>query len=905
MVMKSSLDSRSVQRLLREHSGFWAHQLETHPDDLKWLNAAGNLDQTRSLRRLEFEWKGEGWDNLEWDQTLHALCRVKRREMLRITLRDLQNLGSLEEIVGELSVLADFCLQRALDRILKEQEVKHGKPQSEFAVFGMGKLGGNELNYSSDIDLIFAYSDEGKVGAITHHDYYTRVAQALVQGFRINCSEGSLFRIDLRLRPEGNAGPIVRSLEGYENYYAAFGEVWERMALQKARLVAGAAELGYEFIQHLQPFCFPKHLTPSALEEIYRIKGRIEAEILKEGGLERHVKLGRGGIREIEFAVQALQLLHGAKNAFSQERGTMRSLQALTRLDLLPKADAVTLSEAYIFLRRLEHRLQMREDRQTHVVPEDVETQTHLAKGLGFASHGEFETEWKKHVQRVRSFFDSIVGDSATGGAGVSIQDWTHRSVARDAVLRKAGFVHLEKAVEILRTLAEGPSYAHVSQRTRALFDQLCPHLLRLTPDLVRPDEVLQQLERFIEAYGPRAALYELLLSNPNVLKLLLRLFDRSPFLTDHIIRHPGMLESIAYEGLLQESHDRPRMEADLASETMEPMAARLRIFHRAELLRIGLRDILDLVSGPPEVWSEMSQLADICLDAAVREVFGKGVYKGTTSESFGVIAMGKYGGRELSYGSDLDVLFVGGSIAKAAQLVALMSKEQDEGMVFKVDARLRPDGEDGPLTLPLDAYRNYYAKRAQFWEKQALTRVRVAAGNPKLGAEFLKMVDEIIYAKPVSTKDLGELKVMRKRIEKERGDTTDEARNFKTGAGGLVDVEFLAQAQQLKFGHKHVELRRASTLEVVRTMPEIAGWKAVETRQLEEDYLWLRKLETVLRLFQNSSVSEMPASREEWEDVAKHLGLKNGKELEKISAERRKRIRAIYQSKMRESKKA
>ncbi len=791
-------------------------------------------------------------------------------------------------------MLADFCLQRALERILKDLEAKHGKPNSEFAIFGMGKLGGNELNYSSDIDLIFVYSEEGKIGAITHHDYYTRAAQALVQGFRMNCSEGSLFRIDLRLRPEGNSGPIVRSLEGYENYYAAFGEVWERLALQKARHVAGNAELGYEFVQHLQPFCFPKHLTSTALEEIHRIKGRIEAEILKEGGLERHVKLGRGGIREIEFAIQALQLLHGSRYAFSQERGTLKSLQALLRLELLCREDAVALAKAYIFLRRLEHRLQMREDRQTHTVPADLETQTKIAKGLGFKSHSEFEKEWKRHIERVRSFFNTIVKSPRTDAALAAVPDWSQPSKERDRLLRQAGFSSPEKAVEILKTLAEGPSYAHVSERTQALFHQLCPHLLRLTPQFVRPDEILQQLERFIEAYGPRAALYELLLSNPNVLKLLMRLFDRSPFLTDILIHQPSMLEAIAYEGLLLEPHDRKRMEMDFAHESAETLGARLRLFHRAELVRIGLRDILDLVAGPEEVWNEITRLADICMAEAVAHLFGK---RNASSDAFCVIAMGKYGGCELSYGSDLDVLFVGGTVSKTAQLIHLISKE--EGAMFKVDARLRPDGEDAPITLPLDAYGNYYRKRAQFWELQSLTRARVAAGNAKLGLEFLNLVDDMIYVRPLASEELREMNAMRSRIEKERGDGQDERRNFKTGAGGLVDVEFLAQAQQMKFGHQHAELRRASTLEVIRRMAQIGDWKDEEAKRLAENYLWLRKLETVLRLFQNASVSEMPASREEWEGVARHLELKNGKELEKESAARRKQIRETYRKRM------
>ncbi len=881
--LKATHTASRIRALLEKHSPFCTRQLKSHPDDLAWLLEQGPLSQPRSVRRLEGEWRARDWGGLGVDATFSQLRLVKRREMLRITVRDLTDAAPLEEIVSELSALADYCLQRGLDACHRDMVARHGKPDAQFAVFGMGKLGGQELNYSSDIDLIFAYSGEGSVGRITHHDFFKRVAGALVQGFRGSGAEGGLFRVDLRLRPEGNSGPITRSLESYENYYAAFGEVWERMALQKARLVAGDAELGYEFTQHLQPFCFPKHLPPSALDEIYQIKSRIEAEILKAGGLERHVKLGRGGIREIEFGVQALQLLHGSRNAFSQERGTLKSLQVLHRLDLLGATDAAELTRAYVFLRRLEHRLQMREDRQTHVVPEDRAEQTAIARGLGFRTHAAFEKEWKQHAARVHSFFERIV-QSREGGELEAPPDWETPSRERDDFLLRAGFRDAEKAAATLRTLALGPEYAHVSQRTRGFFSQLTPHIFKISPSLARPDFALQQFERFIEAYGSRAALYELLASNPKTLELLFKLFDHSFFLTDIIVHQPGLLESIAFEGLLSAQHDRGMMEVNLAAETSGSPEARLRHFQRAELLRIELRDILGLAVSPEETSAEISLLADVCLAEAVHQASG--------AKGFCVIALGKYGGRELSYGSDLDVIFVGGVPETAAKVLAMMGKERGEGIVFRMDARLRPDGEDGPLAISLEAYRSYFAKRAQFWERQSLTRARVAAGDARLGADFLKWVDELVYARPMTDAEQGEMKAMRARIENERGDLSDPARDFKTGAGGLVDVEFLAQAQQLRHGCSHAELRRASTLETLRAMPVIAGWKTKEMESLVEDYRWLRGLESVLRRFYNAPVSQMPASRAEWEIPARHLGLKDAAALEAEMMARRKRIR-------------
>jgi [glutamine synthetase] adenylyltransferase / [glutamine synthetase]-adenylyl-L-tyrosine phosphorylase len=905
--MQKELTAGKIRKLLGTHSNFWARQLKVHPDDLKWLlTETAPPAVARSLQRLRQEWSQVSWSEKNVEETFESLRDIKRREMLRITVRDLGELASLEETVAELSNLADYCLQIGYAAVKREITAKYGETSAQFAIFGMGKLGGQELNYSSDIDLIFVYSEEGTVGRVTNHDYFARLAERLVQQFRAGHHDSCLFRVDLRLRPEGNSGPITRSLESYENYYAAFGEVWERMALQKARFVAGDEELGYEFVQHLQPFCFPKHLTASALDEIFMIKGRIEAEILKEGGIDRHVKLGRGGIREIEFAVQALQLLHGARHAFSQERGTLRSLQALQRLEMLRPQDAAALHSAYVFLRKLEHRLQMREDRQTHVVPADSETQEELAIGLGYKSLAEFKKEWKRHQTFVHEFFEGIV--RPTGNAPNSVQilpDWGQPSEIRDQLLRDAGFLQIQEAAQTFNTLLRGPDYAHVSQRTRNLFEQLCPHVLRIASNLARPDFALQQFERFIEAYGSRASLYELLFSNPKMLELLLKLFDSSRFLTDVIVQQPAFLEMMAYEGLLTISRSREAMFEALQAESEPSLDQRLRLFKRAELLRIELREILGLTDSLEETSREISCLADACLQTAINAQVSapraasakRGARKEKpTNEPICVIALGKYGGMELSYGADLDLLFVGNNPSLATQIIGNMSQEQQLGIVFKIDARLRPYGQDGPLIQPLEAYESYYRKRAALWEKQSLTRARVAAGDEKLGSEFLKMVDSIIYQKPLSVDQLDGILEMRSRIENERGDPQDPLRDFKTGSGGLIDLEFLAQIHQLALGSKEPTVRRGSTPSVFRALAKIdPDWTQDRVAETLDHYFWLRKLEAAVRRFHNAPVSQLPADHEEWATFAKQLKYKNTSSLEKELKNRRVKVRGIF----------
>jgi glutamate-ammonia-ligase adenylyltransferase len=886
--------AEELKGLLARHAPVWQRRLAADPSDAEWLLGGVPLDRPRSLVALEAAWQAEREGVSGFEGTFAALREVKRREMLRITVRDLAGHTPLEETVSELSALADFCLRRGLEACLGELSARHGPPSTGFGVFAMGKLGGQELNYSSDIDLVFAYGDEGSVGPLTHHDFFTRVTNRLLQGFRggAGAGEGALFRVDLRLRPENKSGPIVRSLESYENYYAGYGETWERMALQKCRLAAGDPELGYEFIQRLQPFCFPRYLPPQALDEIFQIKSRIEAEILKEGGLERHVKLGRGGIREIEFSVQALQLIHGARHAFSQESGTLKSIQALHRLELVGGAEALALTRAYIFFRRVEHRLQMREDRQTHTIPESKAEQAKLAEGLGFASLAAFEKEWGDHRAFVRQFFQSIVRPNVPDESPAAGPDaWESDPGERARAAGAAGFADPARAEKTLSALASGPEYAHVSQRTRGFFGQVRAQILRISPSLARPDHALTQFERFIEGYGSRAALYELLASNPKVVEMLFQLFDHSQFLADVVVRQPGILESIAYEGLISIRRDRAGMEEALARESPDGGEAGLREFQRSELVRIELRDILGVAGSLEETFEQLTLLADACVGRALASAASA---KGGGAPPMSVIALGKYGGRDLSYGADLDVIFVGGAPGLAAKLIGLLGRDTGDGALFKVDARLRPDGEDGPLALPLEACARYYRTRAQFWERQSLTRARPAAGDEKLGRAFLRLVDEVIYARPVTGGELEELAAMRGRIEKERGDAADPARDFKTGAGGLVEVEFLAQALQLRHGHRRVPLRRASTLEVIRAMPGVAGWAGGDAERLAADYLWLRGLESAARRFHNAPASQLPKDRAEWAPVARHLGLDGVGALEKELAARRARVRAL-----------
>src|SRR6059058_2833115 len=395
-------------------SSICATRLTRNPEILLWLCQPEVCLASRRYAEMFSELRALAGDSIA-QQDFAALRFWKGREMTRVALRELANVAPLEETTGELSQIAEICIRRVFEHWDSELRKHHGSPMAEFAILGLGKLGGSELNHSSDVDLLFLYSEEGQLTPhISYHEFFNRLGKRILETFSTPHPAGSLFRIDLRLRPEGSAGPLARSLESMENYYAGFGETWERIALIKARGIAGSRELAYDFLRLHQPFIYPKSATPDLLEEIANIKHRIERDVVGTEKLDRDVKLGRGGIREIEFIVQTLQLIHGARNPFLQEPSMLKALRALRELDLLPHDQVLALDNAYRFLRRVEHRLQIEAEQQTHTVPDEPEPLSRLARSLRFSSAREFTAALQNGMASVRPIFERIVSGTST-----------------------------------------------------------------------------------------------------------------------------------------------------------------------------------------------------------------------------------------------------------------------------------------------------------------------------------------------------------------------------------------------------------------------------------------------------------------------------------------------------------
>ncbi len=601
-------------------SSICATRLVRHPEILLWLgqpdvclSARGNEQMVNDLRTV-------AGDSIA-AENFRALRFWKGREMARIALRELADVAPLEETTAELSQLAEICLSAVFEHWNSELRQRYGSPDAEFAILALGKLGGGELNHSSDVDLIFLYSAEGQVSPhFSYHEFFNRLGKKILETFSTRDPEGPLFRIDLRLRPEGSAGPLARSLESMEHYYGGFGETWERVALIKARGICGSRELAYEFLRQHQPFIYPSSPTPDLLDEIANIKRRIERDIVGRENLGRNVKLGAGGIREIEFIVQALQLIHGARHAFLQEPSMLKALRALHQLDLLPSDEVVKLDEAYRFLRRVEHRLQIDAEQQTHTVPQEPAVLRRLALSLGFSSSREFTSALQKQMRNVRSIFRRVISEAEAKPIDLAI------------------FSDQKRATKALADLAQASVSFHIAPRTRQIFRKLRPLLLDWLAKAADPDATLNQFVRFVQAYGLRSLLFELLVTNPKLLELLVKTFDASRFAADLLIRRPQLLEEITrdptfYEARSMAEHLRRLDSLGASPSDLDPVRA----YRHRQLLRVILRDVLGL-ADQAAIFDELSTLAEACL------LFVNNLLRG---ENLTIIALGKFGGRE------------------------------------------------------------------------------------------------------------------------------------------------------------------------------------------------------------------------------------------------------------------
>ncbi|MGI2325930.1 MULTISPECIES: bifunctional [glutamate--ammonia ligase]-adenylyl-L-tyrosine phosphorylase/[glutamate--ammonia-ligase] adenylyltransferase [unclassified Methylococcus] len=805
---------------------------------------------------------------------MRVLRQWRNREMAIIAWQDICGLLDIDSVLTRISETAESAIRTALDWLFDDACRRWGVPRRKdgsaqsLVVLGMGKLGGYELNFSSDIDLVFAYVEDGELpgrNGATYAEFYTRLAQSLVHVLDAVTEDGFVFRVDVRLRPFGESGPLVVSFDSCERYYQAQARDWERYAMVKVRAVGGDAKDGREFERFFHPFVYRRYLDYRVFGELRSLKARIMAELRRKDRGD-NIKLGAGGIREIEFIGQAFQLIRGGRNVELQDRRILVVLERLGRLRLLEHGTASFLCAAYRFLRKVENRLQQYEDKQTHELPVSEERRGLLAFSMGFESWEGFLHRLDEVRRRVHEIFTEVIAEPPQPARGEPLLDGGEAELSQAL----AGFDGAAEAMTgaLVKFRASAP-VRRLGAGARAELQRVIGKLLaELAAFRVSdPVGVLGRILELFESIAGRGVYFSLLAENPSALSQLVRLAAASPWIVRLIAGAPILLDELLdprtlYSPLTRESLGR---EADilfssLAPDDDEQLMLRLRQFKAAHQLRIAAADIMNVI--PVMVVSDyLTDLAEVVIERVLRLAWkfaaarhGIPPVEAETSvdfPGFGIIAYGKLGGIELGYGSDLDLVFLYDGVASDAvtdgprpisaaefyarvvqRMVSLLTADMPGGALYEVDLRLRPSGSSGLLVSKADAYENYQLHQAWTWERQALVRARFVAGDPKVGARFDAIRRNVLCRERDSRQVRLDVRTMREKMREHLADRRPGVFDLKQGVGGIADIEFIVQFGVLISAAKHCEITRWT--DTVRLLDSLRAINFLELGQAD-----------------------------------------------------------------------
>jgi glutamate-ammonia-ligase adenylyltransferase len=926
--------------------------LVANPDYVDMLRVP--LRRSPSQRELQDQLQAEVDAAFEDSALLRAFRCFRQRQILRIGTNDIIRDRPLEEITRDISRVADAALEVALATAQSAMSQRFGEPHTaagqpaRCVVVAFGKHGGEELNYSSDIDLMFVYDEEGltrgrRITSIGNAEYYACVVGEVVRLLSAHTERGQAYRVDLRLRPEGNRGPLARSLASTLSYYDTLGRTWERQALIKVRPVAGDLKLGHEFIRAIEPFVYRKYLSFAEINEIKALKRRIERQSARSAPAASlasaengpgwgEVKTGHGGIRDIEFSTQFLQLLNGGDLTEVRQRNTLLAMQALERVGCLTDQEYHILDDAYRFLRKTEHRLQLLFDLQTHRLPEHESELRKLALRMGYgngtvpmekakASPGggsadplaAFLADYRAKTDVDRKILDHLLHQTFQGGEDGQAEPESDLILVPQpepetirAVLGRYPFKDVMGAYNNLLQLSQESVPFLSTRRCRHFLASIAPQLLQALAETPDPDMALVNLEKVTASLGAKAILWELFSFNPPSLKLYVDLCAWSQFFSEILINNPGMIDELLDSLVLNQPRTADELREELTNlcrgaADPEPI---LHSFQGNELLRIGVRDIL----GKDSIHATTAALSDVA-EVILRQVallqepplarrFGnpclqEGPRAGQPSR-YVLLGLGKLGGRELSYHSDLDLILVyeGDGLTEpppgatrfdrferttsfhyftelAQRIIKATSFHGPLGRLYSVDMRLRPTGKSGSLVCPLAEFRRYYEHGGgQLWERQALTRARVVFGDTEFGAEVMNAVADAAYGLDWRPDMADEVHAMRERIEAGRSE-----RDLKRRFGGIVDVEFAVQLFALRYGRDYPSLRTGNTREALEALRAATLLAEPDYAILRGGYDFLRLVESRLRIVYNRSLDELPEAEDDLEKLARRLG--------------------------------
>jgi glutamate-ammonia-ligase adenylyltransferase len=860
-------------------SRYARHVLEADPDLRNWLqeNFATPCGRGEMLALLQ-----QSGLNLDNEAELsRAVRRLRKQVMVKLILRDLNGLCDLNEVMRAMTALAEVCVQQAQACLMRALQEQYGSPigeasktPQELLVIGMGKLGGGELNVSSDIDLIFVYPEDGETDGtrkLSNHEFFTKLGRRLINAINDLTADGYVFRVDMRLRPYGDSGPLVMSFAALEEYLVSQGREWERYAWIKARVISpaehpqkensGIAELS----TLAQPFVFRKYLDFGAIDSMRKLHAQIRQEVQRRERLN-NIKLGPGGIREIEFTAQVFQLIRGGRDAKLRIRPTQQVLQVLAANQQIDAEVVAGLDDAYVFLRNLEHRLQYLDDQQTQEMPEKAEDQAIIAKAMGYADYAALQEPLDRHRALVSRQFEHIFGEpkeeqneAQAWREGVTVEELTTH-------LGSLGYRAAQETAQRLLQLREGIRYRQLPDPSRQRLDKLIPQFIAHSARQDEPDTTLARSLTLLEGVSRRAAYLAFLSEYPQALQRLVRLIAASSWVAEYLTQHPALLDELLDAREMYRPPQWQQIDADLQqrlADTVGDTERQLDVLRQAQqeqtfhLLAMDLQGLLPL----EKLSDHLSDLADLMLRHVLKLSWDTARKRHCERPKFAIIAYGKLGGKELGYASDLDLIFLYDddhpdaqeNYARLAQRInTVLGSHTASGRLYETDLRLRPNGASGLLVSSVEAFADYQRTQAWVWEHQALTRARFSAGDAGVGAVFERIRQEVL-CQPHDLDALRReiLSMRQKMLDGHPNDT--ELFDIKHDRGGMVDIEFMVQYLVLAHAHAYPQLTanigNLALLKLAGELQLIPGELAERVREL---YRSLRQTQHRMRL--NSS---------------------------------------------------
>lgn len=856
----------------------WLRQLLTaRPEIGDWLDAHAGAAISGDLMRAYLA-AADGADDSGQQAALRGL---RQRVMAALAVRDLAGLAPLAEVVETMTVLAEVTVNFALDHAHRALVQRFGEPldasgePQRLLVIGMGKLGGRELNVSSNVNFIFVYPEEGSTagradgsGVIDAYDFFNRLGKRLIAALGEVTADGQVFRVNMRLRPNGDSGPLVCSLDSLENYFITQGREWERYAWIKARVLNQGCNLQPQWALALEkiarPFVYRKYLDFGAINAMRELHAQIRREVARRD-MADHIKLGPGGIREIEFIAQAFQLIRGGRDSGLRIRPTLATLAALAQRRQLPPEGERELALAYDFLRRLEHRLQYVDDAQTHRLPAGEEERAAIARAMGFADWPALCAVLDAHRAHVARHFELVFSEPEEAAHALTGL-WQEQCDLETAFeeFTALGFRDARAALQRLQHLRSSGRYQQLPASNRERLDALGPRLLAAAAATRAPDATWRRGLDFLETISGRGAYLALLQQYPQALQKVGELIGSSSWAAEYLTRHPILLDELLDSRLYELATDwtgfREELQQQLldsAGDTEREMDL-LREAHHVQVFRLLAQDLAGLHSVE-RISDHLSQLADIMLQVTLDLCWSKLAKRHREQPQFAVIGFGKLGGKELGYGSDLDLVFLhddeapeaGQIYSRLAQrLSTWLSSRTPAGILFETDLRLRPNGDAGLLVSPLAGFRDYELNNAWVWEHQALTRARFCAGDPALGARFEAMRVNILR-QPRDPQTLrSEVLAMRKRMLEAHGSHSEFEFDIKQDPGGIIDVEFIVQYLILGHAHAHPDLcRNIGNIALLRLAAELGLIPGELAEPVQNAYRDFRRMQHAKRL--------------------------------------------------------